>query len=559
MANLNASTLRWAYVVALSIIALFTILSDQLLRGVSRQQEGMASIINESGRQRMRSQRIASLLAQKAIGTENVDARLKRAIDEFQTVHVQLISNFNDADLDADAAAYLNALYFSQPIELDRIAKEFISTARELATAPDFPSGHKAKLDSLFATANTTLLMGLDRVVIAYQLNSDKRIQEFNRDQTIVTLVTLLILLLEALFIYRPMMERILASFEAIFENAAVGVATVSRSGRMLQLNAKMADICKMSKADLEQKKLTDVGFDDGLPIEASATATTDSQLFARLSSGEVASFSAERRLVRDGQAPIWCEMTVSLLRDRSSRPDRFIYITRDITEQKQLEANRNILLGELNHRVKNTLAVIQGIVFQMLETTPDPKTFSKVLMARIQSLSRAHDQLNQSAWSPLGLHQLIDLETVGPFAAYADRIQIEGIDVSMPAQASLTLHLVIHELLTNAIKYGAWSNETGRILVTTAVRHDGDQQTVDIDWIETGGPPPKQSQETGFGSMLINRGISFSLNGTAKMTFEQQGLRVKISFPLPRERETRTLEIANWTGEVARVSYKLA
>ena len=202
-----------------------------------------------------------------------------------------------------------------------------------------------------------------------------------------------------------------------------------------------------------------------------------------------------------------------------------------DVTERVRSEEQRKLLLDELNHRVKNTLATVQSIAAQTLRVTPDPAVFRAVFEARLMALSGVHNLLTKANWEGAALDEILRTE-LAPYGA--SRFTLDGPVVRLSAQESLTFALVTHELATNAAKYGALSAPEGRVRVAwrTASIGDGPHRLV-VDWREEGGPPVKPPIHRGFGSRLIERSIRDDVDGETIMAFEPQGLHCRIALRL--------------------------
>jgi two-component sensor histidine kinase len=188
-----------------------------------------------------------------------------------------------------------------------------------------------------------------------------------------------------------------------------------------------------------------------------------------------------------------------------------------DITDQVQAQEQQRLLLDELNHRVKNTLATVQAISQQTLRGAKDPVAFAKAFEARLLALSQTHNALTDGAWSGAGLRHILDLELRphGP-----ERVMLDGPDVHLPARMALSLGMVFHELATNAAKYGALSKD-GRLSVSWRREGDG----LAFTWRETGGPPVAVPSRRGFGSRLIERSITSELRGRIEVDYRPEGL----------------------------------
>ncbi len=197
--------------------------------------------------------------------------------------------------------------------------------------------------------------------------------------------------------------------------------------------------------------------------------------------------------------------------------------IDRRIASEKQ-----DLLIAELNHRVRNILALIRGLISQSRKSSLTSEAFAGTLDDRIQALARAHDQLTADRWSPARLSELIEVEASAYLGLKRDRVRLAGPNVLIEPSAFTTLALVIHELMTNAAKYGALS-DSGVIDVTWLLDPDGNLRIV---WIESGGPAVTAPPRRGFGSSIIERSIPFDLGGTADIRFRLSGVEASFSVP---------------------------
>jgi two-component sensor histidine kinase len=202
--------------------------------------------------------------------------------------------------------------------------------------------------------------------------------------------------------------------------------------------------------------------------------------------------------------------------------------LARDITDRKDSERQRDLLIGELNHRVKNVLAIVQSLVTQTRRSVSNPAEFEKNVTARISALSLAHDLLTQNNWEGVGLSDLV-AETLKPFSDEngTDRISISGPKVNVSSHVAVTLALALHELATNATKYGSLSVSSGRVSLTWSKEQD----YVTLMWRETGGPQVSEPKRSGFGAVLINA-LEFGPNAKAKLTYAPSGVECRIMLP---------------------------
>ncbi len=203
-----------------------------------------------------------------------------------------------------------------------------------------------------------------------------------------------------------------------------------------------------------------------------------------------------------------------------------------DISERKESETRQKTLVDELNHRVKNTLATVQSLAAQSAAGGQIPKDVRDAFEGRLVALSRAHDQLTRRHWESADLGSIVDA-VVDPYRDGNGRIRAEGAPIRLGPQAALTLAMVLHELATNAAKYGALSAPNGALDLSWTVTGNGPGQHLAIDWRERGGPRVEKPTRTGFGSRLVERGIRHELKGTSEIAYEPAGLRCRIEVPL--------------------------
>jgi len=200
-----------------------------------------------------------------------------------------------------------------------------------------------------------------------------------------------------------------------------------------------------------------------------------------------------------------------------------------DITERVQAENTRQLLLGELNHRVKNTLASVCAIAQQTLQHTKDPTDFASRFSGRIQSLSRVHSLLTDRTWQGADLHELVRDQLVQGTVDEA-RLTASGPAVHLDPQTVVLIALMLHELGTNSAKYGSLSSNNGRVTVGWSVADD----VLHLQWVERGGPTVARPAKRGFGTVLIEQSVK-SAGGSAEMLCEETGVTWKLHLRLPR------------------------
>lgn len=241
--------------------------------------------------------------------------------------------------------------------------------------------------------------------------------------------------------------------------------------------------------------------------------------------------FHAEYRILRaDTGEERWLQSHGNRIAPGSGKGWRAVGISFDLTQRKKWERRQRLLVNELNHRVKNTLAIIQSIAHQSFRAGADPVVARAGFENRLAALSAAHNLLTDQNWESASLHQLVaDALAAVP---QPERVAIDGPDLALAPKTAVSLAMALHELGTNAIKYGALSNDSG----TIAIRWSIDDGRLRLEWREAGGPAVTPPTRRGFGSRMIERGLAAELSGTVTIDFAPAGLVCTVDAPLPAE-----------------------
>lgn len=204
-----------------------------------------------------------------------------------------------------------------------------------------------------------------------------------------------------------------------------------------------------------------------------------------------------------------------------------------DVSESKQSAEQTKLLLRELNHRVKNTLAMIQSVARQTIRQNPDPQAFIEAFSGRLRTISDAHVLLANRDWSGVQLYEVIASQLGPNFLTSPDRAEVRGEDVALPADQALGLGLILHELTTNAHRHGAWSDDEGVVSIDWQLR-EAPVRGLALTWRETGGPAVRRPQELGLGGRLIERSLAKVLESQVNLSFPPEGVSAEIWIPLP-------------------------
>jgi two-component sensor histidine kinase len=210
-----------------------------------------------------------------------------------------------------------------------------------------------------------------------------------------------------------------------------------------------------------------------------------------------------------------------------------FLYAVRvveDITERREADRRQRLLIDELNHRVKNTLATVQSLAWQSSRSGMPPQVAQERFQERLLALSRTHNLLNETHWEGASLKTILETE-LGPYLTAPSRVRLSGPEVQLPPKPAVVLGMAFHELATNAAKYGALSSAAGQVEVDWKIDRKGALLT--IAWRELSGPSIETEPTLGFGSRLLRQIITRELAGQLDIRFEREGVRCTLAVPM--------------------------
>ena len=238
-----------------------------------------------------------------------------------------------------------------------------------------------------------------------------------------------------------------------------------------------------------------------------------------------------EYRIVRSGGEIRWIEARAFVFYDRDGRAERIVGINIDVTERKRAEEQKSLLIAELDHRVKNVLANVAVVAKRTSERSDSMDDLIDALEHRLRSMGEAHALLSRSRWQGVSLADLIAQE-LAPYVGAGNTV-VEGPYVGLTAAATQAIAMVLHELATNAAKYGALSTPQGQVSVRWDVRSNGViPSTLTLEWNERGGPAATVPAPTGYGTSVIRNLIPYELGGTVDHAFSTDGACCTITIP---------------------------
>ena len=322
----------------------------------------------------------------------------------------------------------------------------------------------------------------------------------------------------------------ILGRLASVVETAMDAIISIDVEQHVVLFNAAAEQMFGRSAKDAMGRSL-----DDFIPERFRAAHATHVRAFGKTGvSGRAMGRLGDLKALRADGAEFPIEASIS--QAHVDGETLFTVIVRDISARNAAAETERLLVGELDHRVKNTLATVQAIAKQTLKTSAKPADFVESINGRLHALASAHTLLMHTRWQGAALEDLIHEQlTLGP-AGSDDRIVCGGPPVLLTPNCALYLGLVLHELGTNARKYGALSTPQGQLSVTWETIK-AEPARFKIIWVESGGPKVAPPKASGFGTRLIERSLAHGLHGQVRLDYAPEGLRCEISLPLNPER----------------------
>jgi two-component system CheB/CheR fusion protein len=314
-------------------------------------------------------------------------------------------------------------------------------------------------------------------------------------------------------------LDRANSDLKNFLESTQIATIFLSRDLRIKGFTPKAKDIFHLMEADIG-RPITDLVTqlaDDTLPDEARRVMAVPTPI---------------DREVRLANSDTTFLMRILPYRTVAGAMEGVVITYIDITERIHAEEHQRLLLAELNHRVKNMLATILSIANQTITDGGTLADFQKAFTGRIRALSETQNLLTRTNWTGVTLRDVLRAEAA-PYAKQGStNFAMNGPDVMLTPRAALSLSLVVHELTTNAVKYGALSRPRGRVAIRWSMIDAGAEARLRFEWLESGGPPVKQPTRRGFGRRLIEEGLTYDLGGKAELAFDPGGFQCRIELP---------------------------
>jgi two-component system CheB/CheR fusion protein len=243
-----------------------------------------------------------------------------------------------------------------------------------------------------------------------------------------------------------------------------------------------------------------------------------------------------EREVELNGGGKRTYIMRVLPYRDEREKIQGAVLAFIDITERKRSETRLATMVSELNHRVKNALASVQAMVRQTGTGAKSVPDCVETIEGRLQAMAAAHNLLSAAQWEHVDLGELAD-QTLAPFAEPgAERLRSSGPHIELHAGCAVSIAMILHELATNAAKYGAWSTPEGRVAVRWEIPSEAPESLL-LAWDEKGGPAAVEPEKSGFGLRFIQRSVAHELRGECRPAFGPEGFTCRFKLPIERIR----------------------
>lgn len=269
-------------------------------------------------------------------------------------------------------------------------------------------------------------------------------------------------------------------------------------------------------------------------------------EVINRLNTGaEPRNLCLNRNYTKSGDV-IWCQWYNSVLFDQSGRVNSVLSLAQDVTERHRADERQRLLMLELDHRVKNNLATVLGIAQQTRAAAATIDQFTDAFIGRVEALARAHGLLARASWEGVDIRALSERILESALVADPPQVAMRGEPILLSASQGSIIALTLHELMTNAVKYGALSTPAGRVDLSWRTAPAGGAARITLEWRESGGPPVRAPERDGFGATFIRTGVAYELRGESELVYDATGLICRITFPMepptaaPVEAETR-------------------
>lgn len=314
---------------------------------------------------------------------------------------------------------------------------------------------------------------------------------------------------------------------EAMLEIVPVGVVLSDANGRIIMGNKAVEEMVGhpvLHSADAESYGEWVSFHEDGSRVRS------DEYPLAKVVSEGVARSELDVNYQRGDGSKFWMRIIGQSVHDNSGERIGAVVALVDVDRERQLATQQQLLIGELNHRVKNAFSVVKSIVSMSLRTEDVPAGLRQKIDDRLDAYAKAHAKLVGSEWDHADLSKIVDdiVVNIG-----GDRVSYDGPTIDLPSRNALAVSMALYELATNAIKYGSLSVQEGTVHFNWRIDDADIPAKVSMEWVERGGPGAVSPTEKGFGSFIIDRALSMETGGEVEISYPSEGLRWHLTMPI--------------------------
>lgn len=317
------------------------------------------------------------------------------------------------------------------------------------------------------------------------------------------------------------------ARLKAVLDGALDGIITIDEAGVVQSINPAAVKLFGYPSDEV-------VGQNVKMLMPEPYRSSHDGYISHYLQTGEAKIIGIGREVVGQRKDGSMFPMELGISEVRVGSEPIFIGVVRDITERKRADRRAKLLMAEVNHRAKNLLAVVQAVARQTANKA-EPSLFAKAFGERIAGLAASHDLLVRSEWQGVDIGDLARSQLAHFAGLIGKRVFLDGPKVQMTPAAAQAIGMALHELATNAAKYGALSNAQGSVRVDWAIDSDTEPARFRMSWSEAGGPPVVAPERSGFGRTVTVDMIKHTLGGQVSLSFPSTGLVWRVEAPLDR------------------------
>jgi PAS domain S-box-containing protein len=311
----------------------------------------------------------------------------------------------------------------------------------------------------------------------------------------------------------------------ATHEHAGVGIAETNAAGQFLTINRGLSAITGYSRGELLNLSIFDLIHPDDSEAERG--------LYERQVAGELRTYSREKRSIRKDGSSVWLNVSSTAVFNEQGRFQYSVRVIQDIDERKRFEQRQALLVRELHHRVRNTLAVVQALASATARTTTSIRDFNRSFSSRIEALAKTQTLLTEDYWQTAPLREMLQCELHPFWGKKHERFRLEGPEVNLAADLAVPLSIALHELTANAAQYGALSVRKGCVIVKWELVAAEGQRELHLRWLEQNGPHVEKPERSGFGLLLLERVLPAQCHARVHLSFDPAGLQYEIHAPL--------------------------